>query len=111
MQPLVENAIKHGRESCEETLRIMVQARMENRTLHIKVSNSGAWLLPRTTGIDRPSGAGLAILRRQLELLYPGRSEFRIGPQNGDVVAEILIDDPVKAANEAQASLRYARQT
>jgi hypothetical protein len=53
----------------------------------------------------------LSILRRQLELLYPGRSEFRIGPENGAVVAEILIDDPVKAANEAQASLRHTRST
>ncbi len=110
MQPLVENAIKHGRESCEETLRILVQAEMERRTLHIKVSNSGSWVAPTTRSTDRPSGAGLAILRRQLELLYPGRSKFRIGPQDGRVVAEILIDDPVKAANDAQASLRYSRQ-
>jgi hypothetical protein len=110
MQPLVENAIKHGRESCEETLRILVHAGMENRTLHIKVSNSGAWVPPPTAPLDRPSGAGLSILRRQLELLYPGRSEFRIGPENGAVVAEILIDDPVKAANEAQGSLRDARR-
>jgi Histidine kinase len=110
MQPLVENAIKYGRESCEGPLQILVQTGMKNRTLHIKVSNSGRWVRTVTPSSDRPSGAGLTILRRQLELLYPGRSEFRIGPQNGRVVAEILIDDPVKAANEAQASLRYTRQ-
>ena len=111
MQPLVENAIKYGRESCEETLRIVVQTGIKNRTLHIKVSNSGAWVPPSAAPLDRPSGAGLSILRRQLELLYPGRSEFPIGPENGSVIAEILIDDPVKAANEAQASLKDARRT
>jgi two-component system LytT family sensor kinase len=72
MQPLVENAIKYGRESCEETLRIVVQTGIKNRTLHIKVSNSGAWVPPSAAPLDRPSGAGLSILRRQLELLYPG---------------------------------------
>ena len=111
MQPLVENAIKYGRESCQENLRILVQVAMESRTLHIKVSNSGVWIPPPTAPLERPSGAGLSILRRQLELLYPGRSEFRIGPENGAVVAEILIDDPVKATNEAQASLRHTRPT
>lgn len=107
MQPLVENAIKHGRESCENALQILVQTELESRTLHIKVSNSGSWVGPSTRTSGRPSGAGLAILRRQLELLYPGRSEFRIGPQNGQVVAEILIEDPVTAANEARSNLRY----
>jgi hypothetical protein len=105
MQPLVENAIKYGRESCEKALQILVEAGIESRTLHIKVSNSGAWVKPSSGASNRPSGAGLAILRRQLELLYPGRSEFRIGPQNGRVVAEIVIEDPVAAANEARSRL------
>jgi sensor histidine kinase YesM len=108
MQPLVENAIKYGRESCEDVLQILVQTQLEKRTLHIKVSNSGAWFdSSNLLYSDRPSGAGLAILKRQLELLYPGRSQFHIGPQNGHVVAEILIDDPVAAANEARSKLRY----
>jgi LytS/YehU family sensor histidine kinase len=106
IQPLVENAIKHGRESCESPLRVLVATAIEKDTLHIRVSNSGAWIAPSTQTSDRPSGAGLAILKRQLELLYSGRSEFRIGPQNGCVVAEILIRDPVAAANQARAHLR-----
>jgi Histidine kinase len=110
MQPLVENAIKYGRESCESALQVLVQTELDRRTLHIKVSNSGSWIGPSTTSAsDRPSGAGLAILKRQLELLYPRRSQFRIGPQNGHVVAEILIEDPVAAANEARLELRDKR--
>jgi LytS/YehU family sensor histidine kinase len=107
MQPLVENAIKHGRESSENPLRILIQTGLENQTLHIKVSNSGSWIGPSTHVSDRPAGAGLAILKRQLDLLYPGRSEFRISPQNGEVVAEILIEDPVAAANQARSDLEY----
>ena len=107
MQPLVENAIKHGRESSENPLRILIQTGLENQTLHIKVSNSGSWIGPSTPVSDRPAGAGLAILKRQLDLLYPGRSEFRISPQNGEVVAEILIEDPVAAANQARSDLEY----
>jgi LytS/YehU family sensor histidine kinase len=107
MQPLVENAIKHGRESSENPLRILIQTGLENHTLHIKVSNSGSWIGPSTHLSDRPTGAGLAILKRQLDLLYPGRSEFRIGPKNGEVVAEILIEDPVASANQARSDLRY----
>jgi hypothetical protein len=106
LQPLVENAIKHGRESCENALQILVQTALEKRTLHIKVSNSGSWVAPSAQASDRPSGAGLAILKRQLELLYPERSQFRIGPQNGYVVAEILIENPVAAANAARSHLQ-----
>ncbi len=106
LQPLVENAIKHGRESCENALQILVQTALEKRTLHIKVSNSGSWVAPAAQTSDRPSGAGLAILKRQLELLYPERSQFRIGPQNGYVVAEILIENPVAAANAARSHLQ-----
>lgn len=107
LQPLVENAIKHGRESCESPLRVLVATAIVKGTLHIRVSNSGSWVVPSTQTPNRPSGAGLDILKRQLELLYPGRSEFRIGPQNGRVVAEIVIDNPVAAANEARTNLRY----
>jgi len=83
-----------------------VRTGIEKRTLSITVSNSGSWVAPSTGTSERPSGTGLDLLKRQLELLYPGRSEFRIGPQGDCVVAEILIEDPVTAANEARSSLR-----
>ena len=104
MQPLVENAIKHGRETSQRPMRIRVETRFEDNLLVIRVSNTGRWN-PEGAVEGHPSGAGLDILRRQLELLYPGRSCLDVGEKDSLVVAEITLRDPVAAAREARANL------
>jgi len=68
LQPLVENAIRHGLQANPERFRLQVIARRDDSHLCLQVANTGVW---RETQDDeaRP-GLGLANIRRRLELLY-----------------------------------------
>jgi len=71
LQPLVENAIKHGYQTSETPLRLWIRVEAgEDGSVDLEVRNSGCWVEPRDT--DGSHGNGLAILRRRLELLYGG---------------------------------------
>jgi LytS/YehU family sensor histidine kinase len=85
LQPLVENAVKHGLESdrCE----IRVTARCEGEALLIDVSNPGR--LPDDLHVIE--GVGLETLRRRLELHYPGRADFELSQMNGMVTAGLIL--------------------
>ncbi len=78
LQPLVENAIKHGLHASEMPMRLGVRISDRGETLCILVENTG-----RLRG--GPDGVGLATLRRRLELHYPGRHVFLLH-QVGEVV-------------------------
>ena len=91
VQPLVENAIKYGRETSELPLRLRIAAETGPHTLRIEVCNSGAWIEPRPPVMNQPSGSGIDNLRRRLQSIYPGRHRFEIGPNGGQVVALVEI--------------------
>ena len=63
LQPLVENAIKHGLEPKVEGGRITVRARREGDTLHLEVADTGVGL---RGGIQGSDGFGLAQVRERL---------------------------------------------
>ena len=92
LQPLVENAVKHGlqAEQCE----LRIYAGCEGDTLTISVSNPGR--LPRS--LEVVEGVGLETLRRRLAFHYPERSEFELSQMDGVVTAELkLRGDPCSA--------------
>lgn len=91
VQPLVENAIKYGRETSERPLRLRIAAETGPHALRIEVSNSGRWIEPRAWRPHQPSGSGLENLRRRLAFIYPGRHRFEIGQRGSDVVALVEI--------------------
>ncbi len=76
LQPLVENAIKHGIAARPGSGRIEVHARRDgSERLHLLVRDDGpgpSGAAPRAT----EGGVGLRNTRDRLELLYPGRHEF-----------------------------------
>ncbi len=76
LQPLVENAIKHGLEAKIEGGRIDVQARSENGTLVISVADDGLGLDPE--GANHGTQIGLANVRERLHALYDGRASFSL---------------------------------
>lgn len=77
LQPLVENAVKYGRETSEPPLRIAIHvARRDAVTLQIIVSNSGEWLEPVPR--EKESHLGLQNLRRRLELIYSDKHRMEI---------------------------------
>jgi len=86
LQPLVENAVKHAFRTSEPPWSISVQASVTEDSLVISVRNSGA-LIPDSA--EQRAGVGLPLLRRRLELLYPGRHHLSL-IQDGAFVAAIL---------------------
>ena len=92
LQPLVENAIKHGMQAAADApLRVKVCARREGETLVLEVANSGS-LSPRESAImPEPSGIGLRNLTGRLSQLFPGAHRFELTEREGWVVALIAL--------------------
>jgi sensor histidine kinase YesM len=67
LQPLVENAIRHGVSRRAAGGRVEVRAWRENGTLQLEVSDDGPGLVGTPT---RSSGIGLANTRARLERLH-----------------------------------------
>ncbi|MDI1287877.1 MAG: histidine kinase [Reyranella sp.] len=92
LQPLVENAIKHGRR--EDGLDIGIAVRLVGDTLHVEITNTGALdggAKPRR----RHPGIGLDNVRRRLMLHYPERHAFTLrdtGGIDGKVVATLALE-------------------
>jgi len=90
LQPLVENAVKHGLDRSADTLDIGVRARVDGNLLEITVSNSGS-IAPADPSHE---GLGLETLRRRLELHYPQRHAFTLEEQDGRVIAMLRLWNP-----------------
>jgi sensor histidine kinase YesM len=85
LQPLVENATKHGLQ--EEHCKLEIYAGCEGDELSISVRNPGR--LPEE--LEVVEGVGLETLRRRLAFHYPGRWEFELSQMNGVVTAEVKL--------------------
>lgn len=89
LQPLIENAVKHGRR--EDGLDVHIDIRARGDVLHIVIENTGT--LEEAAGSRRRrSGIGLDNVRRRLDLHYPGRHTFTIGDAGNKVVARLTLE-------------------
>lgn len=77
LQPLVENAIKHGASDDDGTTTIIVRARREDGRLHLSVQDRG----PGPDGA--PEGIGLRNTRQRLTALYGDRTTLRLRSAEG----------------------------
>lgn len=90
LQPLVENAFKHGFASMHSPWNLDIAAETNGDHLIIRVTNTGRF---QSSGPE--GGVGLDSIRRRLEIHYPGRHQFSIGECDGAVVAMIDLEgDP-----------------
>lgn len=80
LQPLVENAIRHGIELQARPGHITVEARREGANLALLVRDNGAGLPPG--GFSR-EGIGLANTRERLRELYGDRHRFELANAEG----------------------------
>ena len=85
LQPIVENAIKHGMRGTAGSLVIRIGARAEGPRLRLRVEDDGPGLPAAAS--TRP-GIGVRNTRRRLETLYPDAHRFEIasGAAGGCVV-------------------------
>jgi two-component system, LytTR family, sensor kinase len=94
LQPLVENAIKHGIAKRVEGGAIRVAARLAQDTLHLSVYNDGPRL---PDDWEAASGIGLSNLRTRLRILYGTRFDLNLrSPEFGGV--EVAVSLPLRRA-------------
>jgi len=86
LQPLVENAIKHGVGPREEGGTIDVDARRERDRLVVRVRDTGEGFADATAAL--PEGHGLAAIRDRLRLLYGASAALEVAnaPSGGAIV-------------------------
>ncbi|WP_168355819.1 sensor histidine kinase [Sphingomonas gei] len=84
LQPLVENAIRHGLEGRLNGGSILVSAEHVDDQLHIKVLDDGVGL-PPLWGIETSAGLGISVTRERLRALYaePGGHAFAVARRKG----------------------------
>jgi two-component system sensor histidine kinase LytS len=95
IQPLVENAVKHGIAPLRAGGDVIVWARVESDgegggapTLHLSVSDSGAGVSPEELARRRAEGVGLSSVERRVARVYEGagRVTMRSAPGVGTSV-------------------------
>lgn len=98
LQPLVENAIKHGLAKRLDAGRIAIGARRVGANLELEVENDGPALTDDwQQAAER--GVGLTTTLKRLELLFPGAHRFEIfNAAAGGVVVRVTIPWRVPAA-------------
>ena len=85
MNPLVENAIKHGVKNSSTPLAIKIAARLEGEDLILEVRNSG------TLNSSGKTGVGLANVSERLEKMFGEKGHFDLKQVGENVVARIEI--------------------
>jgi two-component system LytT family sensor kinase len=91
LQPLLENALRHGIGRSTEAGWIRISAKRENGSLLITVSDNGAGL-PSNWQMKTSSGIGLANTAARLQQLYGENHRFDIHNRDkGGVEVEVVI--------------------
>jgi hypothetical protein len=86
LQPLVENAVKHGVAPTSRPVIVRVGARREGSDLILSVSDNG-----RAAGAGHGTGVGLDNIRRRLEVIYGARGRLETLAHDGGYTALIRI--------------------
>ncbi|HEU4570508.1 MAG TPA: histidine kinase [Gemmatimonadales bacterium] len=89
LQPLVENAVRHGIAPRPEGGRVVVRARREGALVALEVWNDGA---PLAAG--RRDGIGLTATRERLARLYGEAGTLTLSAADGGVLARVTLPAP-----------------
>lgn len=95
VQPLVENAIRHGVEPRPDGACVTIEAFRDDDHLVLFVRNP----LPPPGAATRGHGLALTNLRERLALLYGGAARLRTYESEGEFVAQVRL--PVRTAEDA----------
>ena len=90
LQPLVENAIKHGGRQTLQRLRLRISARREGHLLWLEVANTGHLAAAGPPPPDS-GGIGLKNLRERLQIVYGARASLTLTEEKGWVLARLSL--------------------
>lgn len=99
LQPLVENAIRHGVSRRAAAGIVGVSAQRDDGSLRIRIYDDGPGL-KRDDGARTVEGVGLSNTRSRLEQLYGDRQRFSLSEREGGGVEAMLIIPFVRAAED-----------
>lgn len=95
LQPLVENAVKHGVEPSPDGARLRIRTERRGGMVLIEVVNSLPPLRWADAPLPRGHGIALANVRDRLRLLHDMQAQFRAGVDNGSY--RVRIDIPAES--------------
>jgi sensor histidine kinase YesM len=97
LQPLLENAFKHGVERNTEPVDIAIRAVRIGDRLRVEIFNSGSSL--KSNGAEGDACVGLRNCRERLRLLYGATAELRVDDApSGGVLASVTLPCPAPAS-------------
>jgi signal transduction histidine kinase len=85
LQPLLENAYKHGVEKSSVPVAIRVDARRANGELQVEIHDTGTWRGAQGAGI------GLRNCKERLALVYGERARLEVAPVADGVTASVTL--------------------
>ncbi len=104
LQPLLENAVKHGRATSARPLRIRMSiTQPQPHELEISIANTGQW---RTGRPPHGFGVGLKNLRQRLQLAYSGVDVLTVSESDGWVCITIRL--PVRTEQEQSMMIHHS---
>lgn len=119
VQPLVENAIRHGISARASGGMVVVSAVRIEEQLEIRVADDGVGLPPGWS-LENGAGLGLSVTRERISGLHPnGGSRFVVrrrrragaADTSGTAGTEAVITLPLRFSSEADASRKVARDS
>jgi two-component system, LytTR family, sensor kinase len=87
LQPLYENAVKHGVYESTESVSIITQAKINERYMEIIISNN----YDPAPSLRRGTGTGLLNVTRRLELFYGNKASIKTLKENGIYTVTLYI--------------------
>ncbi|PTL78043.1 sensor histidine kinase [Vitiosangium sp. GDMCC 1.1324] len=94
IQPIVDNAVKHGMASGVLPVRVRVDVREEQGVLRIQVDNTGAWAPPAREPGGQGTGTGLRNVRERLAHLFAERAKLESWEDEGWV--HVVVELPAR---------------
>ncbi len=87
LQPLYENAVKHGVYESTESVSIITQAKIIDGYMEITISNN----YDPAPSLRRGTGTGLLNVTRRLELFYGNKASIKTSKENGIYTVNLYI--------------------
>lgn len=95
LQPLVENAVKHGVEPCPDGGRLRIETLRKGARVVVRLHNTVP--ATRSATVPAPGGHGMALanVRERLALLHDLSCEFHAGPSADGYAVRLVLPAPL----------------